>query len=737
MKSEDGNPEELKNNSPHELDLLDPKSEKRWRALSDEVVDSRKKKSYAGLSQKLLAESAQNREVPSSPAFVLWNADNLVNEGNFELAIREYDNCISKAQNVRPFIRGLDFISSSLTHKSELLNLTGAYKQSLNSYRELYDYNRADKNAALRAGLIAEKIGDKDLALALYGCISSEEYTVNTGDPSQLAKRAVARLNEIDVTYFLTESDLASKLVDALQSAEIKTLAKLISKTHFTIGPVGGHTSFEKLELLEDFFTDLKTSPVQISKKLLGSGGKKYLPTSGWKGKRFVGEVALILNQAPSGWQWTGIALSVSNAFWKERWKPSIHEKNDPLPFELRAPWPRGQCFTAGGFEEYIFEQIWVLATLVQGPAAVLLASENCCGWGPRGFYYNTANHSGQNAFGIDFTRYRRFVPYDNESGGTPVLSVYPGVVRKVQGMYRSGDPSSENFVFISHADPDNPTDTSRYTSTYYHLEGPAKLMVSAGMSLRTGTRLGYMDDTGNSILDHLHFSIHDKNLIQPNDQMDGIGKSVRPAPMSGVWLGDGASNTCVTSNNSEYTGTNQMINPKSYVSQHWVITPVSLAFNETAPSSVSEQKWLLVLTGVAVLELKGNGPEWLHETVALQPKIHGALNHAVEKFGIPRPPARDYELLFETEHWAPHVTLNSIFNKNQSVNSGFAVDSWSTKFQSRREITTGNEIIKCYKGVEVEVAVSDIDAYIARVSYHITLQGKIRFGRPTGHTHQ
>ena len=61
-------------------------------------------------------------------------------------------------------------------------------------------------------------------------------------------------------------------------------------------------------------------------------------------------------------------------------------------------------------------------------------------------------------------------------------------------------------------------------------------------MYVRQGARLGLMDDTGNSQLNHLHFSIHDATLMG--------GMSVRPTPMDGFSLSDQASGTCVTSTN-------------------------------------------------------------------------------------------------------------------------------------------------------------------------------------------
>lgn len=438
-----------------------------------------------------------------------------------------------------------------------------------------------------------------------------------------------------------------------------------------------------------------------------------------------------MITQAPQGWQWTGIALHNPNEYWIDRWKPTEKQTNDPLPFELQAPWPKDQCFTAGGLWEYVIQQALVAGGGLIGGFLIAegLSASSCCGWGPRGYYYNSGpTHDKQDAFAIDFTRYRRFVPYDNESGGTPVLAVREGVVKEVCAGVNSGDSSTANIVKIEHLDPDNPGDTNRFTSKYLHLEGPFKIPVSEGMSIRVGTRLGLMDDTGNSVLDHLHFSIHDRQLTYP-----GVpeGRSVRPTPMSGHNLGDSDSNKCVKSDNIEYNGSNKIIYPSSFVGQNWLLTPVALAANEAPLRSIEEQKWMLVLSGVANIDIKGNGSRWLRETIRLAPDLIAAIDYAINKFNIPTP-AGSYTKKFQVEQLVPHATMSSIYNKNHSVNSGFAVDEWRPHpFTSDTDVLTNNPINNIFSGIQVDVAVSDSDAYFYRISYHITLIGKIRFGQP------
>jgi murein DD-endopeptidase MepM/ murein hydrolase activator NlpD len=60
-------------------------------------------------------------------------------------------------------------------------------------------------------------------------------------------------------------------------------------------------------------------------------------------------------------------------------------------------------------------------------------------------------------------------------------------------------------------------------------------------MIMGRGAPIGFMDDTGNSALPHLHFSMRDRDLSM---------NSVRPTPMDGQTLNDGESWKCVGSTN-------------------------------------------------------------------------------------------------------------------------------------------------------------------------------------------
>lgn len=181
-----------------------------------------------------------------------------------------------------------------------------------------------------------------------------------------------------------------------------------------------------------------------------------------------------------------------------------------------------------------------------------------------------------------------------------------------------------------------------------------------------------------------------------------------------------------------------------NFAGQNWLITPAALAVGEipstlpahpvaeALPARIHDQKWLLVLSGVVVADLEGNsGAAWLRETLSFEPDMSGPLNWAISHFSIPKPPGPpgSYIPVFSVEEWAPFAALSSIFNRDHSINSGFSVDMWRPNhFSSGVNILTHEPVNNIFTGLNVDAAVRDTDAWIYRVSYYITLLGKIVF---------
>ncbi len=142
------------------------------------------------------------------------------------------------------------------------------------------------------------------------------------------------------------------------------------------------------------------------------------------------------------------------------------------------------------------------------------------------------------------------------------------------------------------------------------------------------------------------------------------------------------------------------------------------------------------------IADLKGNsGAQWLHETLSFIPDMarpppsnSGPLNYAINHFYKPadKPPGvpgTNYRIVFSLEEWAPFASLSSIFNQGQSINSGFAVDTWRPNhFANGTSVLSNQQVNNIFNGINVDVAVRDTDAWIHRVGYNITLLGKIAF---------
>jgi hypothetical protein len=197
------------------------------------------------------------------------------------------------------------------------------------------------------------------------------------------------------------------------------------------------------------------------------------------------------------------------------------------------------------------------------------------------------------------------------------------------------------------------------------------------------------------------------------------------------------------------YRRFNQKTVPMNYLTdfacQNWLITPAALAYGESPPASIHDQKWLLVLSGVVIADLKGDSQAgWLHETVSFTPDMSGPddpsstsgpLNWAISRYSIPKPPGSagaQYLIRFSVEECTPCASLGAIFNQGQSIDSGFAVDAWRPNhFGSGTDVLTSRPVDKLFTGINVDLAVRDTDAWLYRLAYNITLVGKVVFVAP------
>jgi hypothetical protein len=188
-----------------------------------------------------------------------------------------------------------------------------------------------------------------------------------------------------------------------------------------------------------------------------------------------------------------------------------------------------------------------------------------------------------------------------------------------------------------------------------------------------------------------------------------------------------------------------------SFAGQNWLITPVAAAPNGSrlavrdaqgaTKSLVNEEKLsfgpasnpslLLVLTGVCLIDLQGNNvDDWRRETITIYPDVATPLQYAVDHYGISVPAGHPGEYpVLSLDQWAPYAAFSSIFDKDSgAVDAGYAVDVWRpTPFYSTTDVT-GSQVGNIFSGIDVDVAVRNDKAWMYRISYHITLLGRIAF---------
>lgn len=170
-----------------------------------------------------------------------------------------------------------------------------------------------------------------------------------------------------------------------------------------------------------------------------------------------------------------------------------------------------------------------------------------------------------------------------------------------------------------------------------------------------------------------------------------------------------------------------------TFAGQNWLITPAALAVNETKPASISNQKWLLVLSGVTIVNVQGTLPsDWFRETLTLSPDVNSPMVWAINKWSIPVPqnPNFSYIPVMSVEEWVPFSAVSSTFDKTSGgVDVGFAVDDWRpTPFIQTYKDQNNTPISNVFQGINVDIAVMNNTANLQRVSYHITLLGNIAF---------
>ncbi|MCZ6862540.1 MAG: hypothetical protein O7I42_20085 [Alphaproteobacteria bacterium] len=137
--------------------------------------------------------------------------------------------------------------------------------------------------------------------------------------------------------------------------------------------------------------------------------------------------------------------------------------------------------------------------------------------------------------------------------------------------------------------------------------------------------------------------------------------------------------------------------------SRHWLRMPT--------PHARANSE-LFVFSGIAIFDqLKGTGSSWEGGTATI-----------VANYGNVIPEGR----AILPHHWTVNIQLASIFNANVANNTGWSVNDYRLR---RFRNALGGDRVAVVEGkliVRAEIAVRDIDAFIHRLSYDVTILGTV-----------
>lgn len=179
------------------------------------------------------------------------------------------------------------------------------------------------------------------------------------------------------------------------------------------------------------------------------------------------------------------------------------------------------------------------------------------------------------------------------------------------------------------------------------------------------------------------------------------------------------------------------MIVAPNYVSLSTFVTPAARAVSQPPLTDPAQQRWIFGLSGVAIVDFTGtSNAVWRHDQLLISPNLGSALVPALTTYSIPVPPGtpgKDWAPWMQVEDTLPFATLGSIFDAQESINAGFAVDGWTVQTRPGTETGTGATLQNLLSGVVADLAVRDNDAILHRVSFHLLVQGRMRFVRSLG----
>jgi len=537
----------------------------RWEELSASVIAARLGGMPTAVDKELEKESSALDGHLLSIAYKGWIAFNQMEIGQYVRAVKLYDKLVVESETHRKGPLPFDPALTLLRHRVDALRMMRSAKSAIQGAIDLSNAASAPHPAfALEVARTAEGFGEYGIAekwykqtIAITTKKRGQHYRARStveGTSAfyrEVAIRDLERLRR-EPDMLQTPEVLAQGIADAISERDYKKLARYASRTHFNV-TFGCHSVYVGADETSERLIKVLGSAFAGPFELIYRGAHCQLSVGHFKVGNALQPLKLILRKWVRGWEWTGIVAHDSD-YWVPDFPRAPKETNQPLSIRIVGPWQSGKKFMAGGFR-HPWHGLAALGD-IDPISRTIRACSSECGFGLRGFYYNEAiSHNGHEAFAIDFTSYEQCNPYASPIDRWPVLAPADGLVVGVESSIPDGSDRGSNTVELIHPAGTPPC---KYLSRYLHLARTPIIPVSEGMFLRRGAALGFMDDTGNSAMPHLHFSIHDQSMGPHRNMVTSsvsapimFGPSVRATPMAGQRLDDADDGRCVDSRNA------------------------------------------------------------------------------------------------------------------------------------------------------------------------------------------
>lgn len=548
-----------------------------WKSLSKQVREARVTPSPS-LANNLIDTFIKEADASNTTPYLLsWKGDNYFAEGKFTEAAKQYQKVLElKSKNSRQ-LEQLRF--GAYKKAARALYNNNEYSKSIKTLDDAAKAFPDEKPSLLfmEAKIMELHSKKKDAEKTYDALIKSSKRKEKDLRFKDAAKRAKLALEKSRGWCDTNPQMLSAKICRALQKKDVDALRSFASQSHFSLGLGASHMLYTNFDaLFKRLETDLKRSDAIFVDpfKWQTYGRRLYINTFGWEGEVFNGVVQIVLLQTLNGWEWRGIiapsslntkqlkSLVAKEYFPKNtatRKRSAVSKQASDISIAdlgLKCPWPSGRTFRAGGLNKYLVEQALVVFT--PWPFNQILLHEyagRSFGFGINGYYYNQSptHNSSTDRYSVDFTAYRVGLPYADAAAGTQVLAAASGIVTNLRSNIQRGSTTAANYVEIDHYTDEELLGAflvwiftgefprSTYSARYLHLDGPGDVRVSDNMYVEQGTILGHMDDTGNSAVPHLHFSMHENHASRA---------AVRPTPMDNQTLNDNEDGKGMTSTN-------------------------------------------------------------------------------------------------------------------------------------------------------------------------------------------